>query len=472
MSLCILGYTFEATATTFEAAYNALITEYLAYPFIPPLVLLYAVSHSGFIPKRSLKLALFVVPIMQSALAITSRWHNLYYTRMEFIYSDKISQLSVSGTYLYYICFAYTYVMLCVSTFILIKNALRQKGKTRETEWTVALSFLIPITMQALYLLDLTPWEYDLTPVFLCVTCAIICFYTVRYNYIQYLPAATSNMVAQMRDAFVVVDADGCFVNANPAAKKLFVFLQTARFGTDVVTGHEEYFVIDESENEFEFAITVNEKMSYYKASVGYVKRRGKPVCTTFVYSDITDTKKLIASLNIKASYDVLTGVFNRGSLMRSLDILFESCTAENTVSALLMIDIDHFKRVNDTYGHQCGDETLREVARRIKGRLRQSDIFGRYGGEEFCVAVSDVSVENALTVAESIQKAIEESPFTFEEITFPLTLSIGVSLIIPGNQKTLETVIAEADSALYTAKNTGRNKCVLNEQQIVMNSA
>jgi diguanylate cyclase (GGDEF)-like protein len=353
--------------------------------------------------------------------------------------------------------------MLIASEVFLFRYALKQKHTKKYVEWAVACSFLIPIISTTLYLADLTPWKYDLTPVFLCITCIILTICTLRYNYLQFLPAATSYMVDEMRDAFVVLDADGCFINANAAAKRLFKFLETARFGTQLFSINEElrqYFRADKSD--FEFSITGENGISYYKASVGYIKRHGQIVCTTFVYYDITETKNLINELNKNASYDALTGIYNRGTLMTALGKTREKAKASNLTAAVFMLDIDHFKNINDNYGHQCGDYTLKEVASRVRSRLRQTDVLGRYGGEEFCVAILNVNKETAFMVAESIRNIIGTTEFEFEGIIFPLTMSIGISLIAAGDEKSIEETIAEADSALYEAKKSGRNRCII----------
>jgi diguanylate cyclase (GGDEF)-like protein len=459
--LYILGYAFEITANDFDSAFIGLITEYISYPFISPLVFLYAVSHVRKKTTRLFRIAIFIIPLAQSVLAITSMSHSLYYKSMEYSPPPPIAAMRVDGTVLYYICFAYIFLLLFGSSFLLVQSAIKQKGTKRYVELATAIAFLVPVVMTSLYVFDLTPWNYDLTPVFLFITCLIVIICTIKYNYLHFLPLVTSQMVNEMRDAFVVLDAEGGYISSNIAAKKLFNFLNTMEFGDEIPEEQQEYFRTYGSE--FEFSITENNQKTFYKASVGFIKKREKIVCLTFVYYNITNTKKLINELNRKASYDALTGVFNRGTLMQSLEVVCEKSRSKNISAAVLMLDIDHFKKVNDTYGHQCGDETLKEVTRCVTSRLRKSDVFGRYGGEEFCAVIGGVDKDIAMTVAESIRKIIEKTPFTFEDQTFSVTVSIGVSIINPKEEKTVEELIAEADNALYEAKNTGRNRCVLN---------
>jgi diguanylate cyclase (GGDEF)-like protein len=460
MVLYILGYAFEITSKDFDSAFIGLIIEYLSYPLISPLIFLYTTAHVRKTIKRPYKYALFVLPLVQSVLAITSKSHSLYYTDIVFTPAPPIAALKVEGTLLYYACFVYIYLLLVSSSVMLIKSALKQKGEKRYVEWAIAIAFVIPVVMTSLYISDLTPWDYDLTPVFLFLTCIITIFCTIKYNYLHFLPFVTSQMVNEMRDAFVVLDSDGGYISSNIAAKELFKFLETTQFGDEIPAEKRKYFKTDK--NEFEFSKTLGEEVAFYKASVGFIKKHDKVICVTFVFYNITNTKNVIKELNRKASYDALTGAYNRGTLMRSLNVINEKTRKKGSCAAVLMLDIDHFKKVNDTYGHQCGDQTLIELTRRVSSRLRKSDVFGRYGGEEFCAIVRGVDKEIAMNVAESIRKIIEKTPFEFEGQVFPVTVSIGLSLMTPEVEKTVEEIIAQADSALYEAKNSGRNRCVL----------
>jgi diguanylate cyclase (GGDEF)-like protein len=468
LAVYILGYSFEITANNFDTAFVGLIIQYISYPFISPLILLYALSHSGIKVRKPVKFLLFIIPIAQSVLAITSRYHTLYYSNMEFTPPPILAHLRVTGTPLYYISFAYIYIMLIASAIILTKNAFGQRGSKRYTEFSIAIAFFIPIITATLYLANLTPWRYDLTPVFLCVTCIIICVCTLRFNYLQFLPAATSQMVDEMKDSFVVLDADNGFVNANVAAKKLFPFLKTAKFGDEIPDDVREYFFTGTPE--YEFSIIKNDREYFYKVSVGFIYKRSKAVCKTFIFYDITDTKKLINELSQKTSYDDVTGIYNRVTLMRYLYIIQEKSDIEYVSSAILMVDIDDFKRVNDALGYQGGDKTLADLAKSLKACLSEDDVFGRYDDEEFCIALWNTDKDTAEKKAENIRERIEKTPFVVDGISFTVTVSIGISLYIPDEEKKIEAVLAEAGKALVTAKEEGKNRCKIYDSSVNAN--
>jgi len=169
-----------------------------------------------------------------------------------------------------------------------------------------------------------------------------------------------------------------------------------------------------------------------------------------------TTAKKELEKLSIT---DQLTGIFNRRKLNESLASEVEKAKRYKRPLALLMIDIDHFKQINDTYGHQVGDYTLTAVSEILTRSIRNSDIAGRYGGEEFMIICPETSEDSAKMMAEKLRLAISE--YTYKHLE-GLTISIGVAKL--EEDITTETLISRSDSALYAAKRGGRNQSVIFE--------
>jgi diguanylate cyclase (GGDEF)-like protein len=134
-----------------------------------------------------------------------------------------------------------------------------------------------------------------------------------------------------------------------------------------------------------------------------------------------------------------------------------ERCRRYDHEMSLLMIDVDLFKTINDSYGHPCGDYALKAICERITANIRKSDSLIRYGGDEFCIIMPETSEENAYKVAETIRKSICDHPFTFGGISFETTISIGVA-VLDQSTDDVENMLKKADEALYTAKKSGRN--------------
>lgn len=159
--------------------------------------------------------------------------------------------------------------------------------------------------------------------------------------------------------------------------------------------------------------------------------------------------------LEMKSRIDVLTHLWNRGAIMEVADT--ELAAASEAPLAALLIDIDHFKAINDTYGHLAGDQVLRLVAERLRAGVRPTDAVGRYGGEEFLAVLSGIGKDEALLVSERIRQEVARTVVSFSQHHIPVSCSIGCALSTETD--TVTTLIGRADQALYRAKVSGRNR-------------
>ncbi len=176
----------------------------------------------------------------------------------------------------------------------------------------------------------------------------------------------------------------------------------------------------------------------------------------------ITLQRELIAArdaLKEQATHDPLTGLWNRGAIMEILGNELSRGVREGTPLVIVMADIDHFKRINDSFGHLVGDAVLREVARRLRASVRPYDSVGRYGGEEFLVVFSGYKSVPNINQATRLREVIAATPVVYEGAVVPVTLSFGVATWNRGCGVDLKPLLASADAALYSAKELGRNR-------------
>ena len=169
----------------------------------------------------------------------------------------------------------------------------------------------------------------------------------------------------------------------------------------------------------------------------------------------------LYEQANKLAVTDGLTGISNRQSVEKSLQIEFERSKRYNSPLSLILLDVDHFKDVNDTYGHQKGDEILIAFASLLKKACRANDIAARYGGEEFVMVLPQSSAQGAFKIAERVREEMMKISFTGNESNFAVTVSCGVAEFNK-DYESINKLISVADRALYEAKNGGRNKTIL----------
>jgi diguanylate cyclase (GGDEF)-like protein len=253
--------------------------------------------------------------------------------------------------------------------------------------------------------------------------------------------------------SLLVIQAALVFTVVNAVVIAVSVYLHTGERSFRALIGSGE-------DNALEFATLVLGGLT----AVGLIY---EPLLVVFILLPVLMLHRsvLVRQLEIAATTDIKTGVLNAGAWHELSERALSSAARERRPFGLLMLDLDHFKDVNDSYGHLAGDVVLKAVATAIKEQVRDYDSVGRFGGEEFVVLLPGISEGDVLAVAERIREAVlslEINVVTAEGVTAVrgLSVSIGVA-VCPAAGTILERLLHAADAALYEAKNTGRNKVV-----------
>ncbi|MGB9807959.1 MAG: diguanylate cyclase [Thermosulfidibacteraceae bacterium] len=202
------------------------------------------------------------------------------------------------------------------------------------------------------------------------------------------------------------------------------------------------------------FCLNLRGKVMHYMVTVTPIVWSGSFIGFIVLLTDITEVKKLQEKLEDLLKRDPLTGIYNRRVLDEEVSMLLNLAKRYNRNLSFVMLDLDNFKSVNDFYGHEVGDEVLKELVRVVKKRLRSSDVFLRFGGEEFLIVLPETDNEGAMKLAEDVRKAIEN------HTGFPcgrLTVSVGVTSYREGD--TLDSIIIRVDEAMYNSKRRGKNR-------------
>ena len=176
-----------------------------------------------------------------------------------------------------------------------------------------------------------------------------------------------------------------------------------------------------------------------------------------YLVDEFNGVDKLVENLQKAAIFDDLTGCYNKKEIEILLEKFLKEFLRYGTPLSVMMLDIDHFKKVNDTYGHLAGDFILKEVANIIKSTIRSSDACGRFGGEEFIILLPNTKLSGAMKLAERIRENIQNHKFIFNDIKVPITVSIGITSA--SKNDSIYSLIQRVDEALYEAKNKGRNR-------------
>ncbi len=194
--------------------------------------------------------------------------------------------------------------------------------------------------------------------------------------------------------------------------------------------------------------------------SLPWFDKDGKIIGSVGILTDITERKRLEDSLRVMATIDQLTGVLNRHHFLTMSERELHRSQRYDSPMCFVMIDVDHFKKVNDTFGHAMGDSVLRSLAQTCQEVLRDSDLMGRVGGEEFACCLVECTLERARLAGERLREAVAKLEVKDEEATSTVTISLGAAQAQKG--EALAKLMRRADQALYEAKRAGRNRLAL----------
>ncbi len=180
------------------------------------------------------------------------------------------------------------------------------------------------------------------------------------------------------------------------------------------------------------------------------------------VFRDVTERKVAQELLRVQATRDFLTGLWNRAAILDLLEKELNRSRREETAVSLAFIDLDHFKQINDTYGHQAGDAVLRAASDKMRAMMRPYDLVGRYGGEEFVIVLPGCDEANLRKLCERLRGILADTSVEYEKKTISWTVSVGAAMANPAKKTEVDLLLRAADLALYRAKTGGRNRVEL----------
>lgn len=290
-------------------------------------------------------------------------------------------------------------------------------------------------------------------------------------------------ITAKLAEGLMVLDKEGKLITMNPEAERLLGWSYAMLSGQRIhdlihlnASGTSEHecpilnVLQEERVNHIEEDLFCRSDGSIlpvaYTASPYIVDDEISGVIVAF--EDISERKKLKEELIHQATHDALTGLLNRREIENLLGHTFSQAKRYKRDLSVCIMDIDHFKQINDAFGHRAGDEVLKEIGRALYQKTRSADMAGRYGGEEFVIALTETSLAGALQWAEQLRSTIEAMSIAISESMTPIevTVSIGVASISDQIENS-DQLVDSADRALYLAKGAGRNRVVGDSQQL-----
>jgi diguanylate cyclase (GGDEF)-like protein len=324
-------------------------------------------------------------------------------------------------------------------------------------------SFLPPLAGNLVYLCGLSPWGLDMAPVMMGVSALIGYFAVFRLEFFDLVPMARSLVFNNMRDAALVTDMQRRLVDFNPAARELLPSLSSVKVGDDVATAFSESLslqkVFSDPKHSQRIELEIHGALQYFEMRVLPLLLEKHQAGWAVILANITAQVRQVHELRHDAETDELTGVANRRSFATTMEREKARSIRYGTVFSVLVIDIDHFKSVNDHFGHATGDSVLAAVTNRIVSCLRSADLPCRFGGDEFAILLPETGSEDAIEVAERIRRAVAGDPVKMDSQDISVSASIGIATFDAERTSDWEQLLDEADQALYRAKAEGRNQ-------------
>lgn len=341
------------------------------------------------------------------------------------------------------------------------------------------LSLVLPLIGTVLYVFDLPPWsDYNLTVAIAGLSGLLLAVGLFRWRLFDIVPLARDLVVEDLADGVIVADGAGRIVDLNLSAERLTGLERRGVIGRPVEKVLVAHPVLVEllgapdtgpsrMVSHREMVTKLDDINRYYSLSSSPVTtRHGDSLGRAVVLHEVTERVELFEQARDLANKDDLTGLANRRHFFDLTTKEFERARRYDCPVSFMLLDVDHFKQVNDTFGHRAGDLVLRELATVCRRTLRSTDVMGRFGGEEFAVLLPQTELGEAMMVADRLREAVGSMRVgarTYGD-GITVTFSMGLTQFENGPSAapdTLDTVLERADKALYQAKNLGRDMVV-----------
>ena len=470
--LCVtvysLGYIIEISYSSIDKILMAINLEYMGLALLPSMLMIFAlhIVHGKPVSKGVVA-GLFVIPGITLLIVFTQRYHSLFYIDPHVDYSGLFPALSFKRGLWYYVYHVFQQISAFSAIGLLVRHALRQEKRKRTQTITLAVGALVPVLSGTLYYFGFVPYHLDVGPFSFTITGVIFAIAVFKMGFLELVPAARELAMDAINDALIVVDGDNYVQDFNQAALKL-PGIGNMNIGAYLMDGNSigKYLqpLLGQKAEQVEFSIkTKDTGKRWYQARAYQVRNHQNQIYgMAILIQDVTEAARLLKKLSFQANVDGLTGILNRRELMQQCEKEIEVSYKSDVPLGVILIDLDHFKKINDTYGHVVGDEVLKSVVTCLRSGLRSIDILGRYGGEEFLILLPGVDVNNLFIVAERLRKGIQDHDFLIDGIKVKLTASFGIHIYEPNmadTEKSIEKMLVAADRALYKAKADGRNQ-------------
>ncbi|NPV92699.1 MAG: diguanylate cyclase [Firmicutes bacterium] len=458
-AIYVFGYAFEIMKGDPGWIFFWLRVEYLGVPFLAACWLWLAMEFTGRV--RYLKPLLPVLLGISFCFLLsvyTNNLHHLYYSSIEIDDSGPFQMARLGKGVLYLANSLWIISLLAASAGLYVVHYFRTPSIFRKQTRVMIAGALWSLVGFVFYQAGGGPRNLDIIPMVLTIDGFIFAYGVFRSGLFDISPIARDKVFESMKEGVIVTDLGGVIADFNPAAEGFLPGLSRGWVGKNLLEVVPEFAANSNSDSPFE--LENSEGLQYYEIrKVPVMVRPGKSAGTAWYMRQVTEQHNLFARLKTYAERDELTGIWNRRVWLELAKNEIARAERYGCSLSLVLIDIDHFKGVNDEMGHETGDRVLVSIVNAISSGLRKSDIFGRLGGEEFAVILPETNRETAAVVSERLLQAVFNHRIEFQGKRHTVTISAGIAVCENGSMLSIEELLRKADKALYQAKESGRNR-------------
>ena len=406
---------------------------------------------------------LVIIPILTILLAWTNPAHHI------FRHSPSINSIGVPfpvlvsdySPYFYAVHAPYGYLLFLISFYLLFRFWKQTPLIYRRQRSNLAISLVIPLLVDVLYVLGITPIpSFNFTSMVFTISGLLLSMNIFKHHFLDILPLAYEAAITEMDVGVIVLDAPGRVSHLNPAAEKVTGVTEDRAIGADAA----QIFPVlspfwNSTQEHTEIAVPHGkEEHTYQITQSAILQRKNKLVGHVITLNDITERVKLHQQIEILSVTDPLTSALNRRALVLYGEQEIQRAHRYHRNLTLILLDVDDFKRINDTYGHPSGDYVLKTIVQVIRKIIRETDFVFRYGGDEFIVLLLETEVNEALEPANRIHEELERLSVDAEQdIASQIQVSLGITGLSANDN--LEKMLQRTDQALYQAKAAGKGQ-------------
>lgn len=434
--------------------------------------------------SRPVMFLFWIVPLVTWICLFSERWFHVYYTSTT-PFDGAYGPLVITRGPWYMVQLVQTYGLLASATIMLVWRLIQYRYIYRRQMVAILVALAIPWLVNALYQSgpDWLP-PIDLTPISFTLSALLVSMSVFGMELFDLVPIARYLVMEQIPELVLVVDSNDRVLDANHTAAIWLQKPEDGIIGNNIfeVLGQwpqlaDRYEHVNELRDEIQISgdsprtleVTISPLYSPFNILEGRVfmahdvtERRNMEdelkQANRSLKEQLAQIELLQEQLREQAIRDSLTNVFNRRYLAEALDQEVTRAQRKGYPVSIIAMDIDHFKQFNDTYGHKCGDLVLQSLGKLLAANCRRSDIVCRYGGEEFIILMPDIDFDVALSRAEELRVAFENSVLDYGEKKLRATFSAGVASY-PKHGPNGDVILQAADRALYQSKADGRNR-------------